>query len=275
LGDQYDSGESHDRSKWINDDGRIVHPNAPQGWGGLGRFRFDNSLGRDPAFYPPVSHHQSAAARYRILTEEEKKALRTRWTLGNPPPVTVAATHMIRGAKVIILDDGTTSDTAIDAKTGLAIASLVIPGTRVKGPRGDPTKRKVIELLGPIPVTTFTIQTVYGPGATARGISGYGRGTTWDDKENGDLTLGFHESCHREDILKFIREVSPPPVFTGRVGMTEAEYDKAKADFSAALTSYKTRVTEYTVSRTDEVGSPTKTEYLAAKNAARQPSPTP
>jgi hypothetical protein len=264
------SGDCRDRSSWINDDGDIVHPNAPRGWGGPGRFRYGNCLGRDQEFFPPVSHHQAAEARYRILSDADKEKLRTMWQRANPPPVTVAQTLTINGVRVNILADTTTNSTGVidfteaGARTNLKMAPMTMPKAYLSGPANDPSSWTVKKLLDPLPVITFTIQTVYDPGAKAEDKSAYGRGTTWEDGWNGDITLGFHESCHRADHLEFLR-THAPPVFGGKVGMTEAQYKQAWTNFGAACTAYHKKMDEYTEAHTDEVGEPTKSEYVARK----------
>jgi hypothetical protein len=48
--------------------------------------------------------------------------------------------------------------------------------------------------------STITIQTAYATGVGPDQLSGYGRGTTTEDVRNGDVTLGFHESCPQERL---------------------------------------------------------------------------
>jgi hypothetical protein len=264
-------GWHHCDSPWINEDNRVVHPYAPRGLGGPGRFRYGSSLGLDLEFYPPVSHHQSAEARYHLLSDAEKYALSGKWPNGkaprNPPPVVVPGKEKIRGAVVIIKADGTTDDPAVKgaAITTPLFGDVMIPGTHSDHANPDPNKQRVDRLTGPLPVITITIQTVYGKGAAADMISGYGRGTTLEDIVRGDITLGFHESCHREDFLIFLRSVKKPPVFAGRAGMTQAQYDQARRNFAQAYSDYHDEMLAFSTARTDQVGMPTKREYEEAK----------
>jgi hypothetical protein len=81
----------------------------------------------------------------------------------------------------------------------------------------------------------FTVQTKYGPEVKATDNSAYGRGTTDDDKKNGNTSVGFHESCHRENYLEYIK-AHPVP------------------DTDDELKTYLENMHEDTESKTDEVG---------------------
>lgn len=115
--------------------------------------------------------------------------------------------------------------------------------------------RKIIQKLnGPVVIKgTVRIQTVYGPNADPAHDSAYGRGTSVDDEKNGDTSLGFHESCHRDDYISYLK-TKPLPKFGGRIGMTEREYNQAAADFQKALQKYFEEMDRVSDARTDEVG---------------------
>jgi hypothetical protein len=171
----------------------------------------------------------------------------------NPPPTTVASTSTISGAEVSVLDDAR-QGTGSGADTSLDIEAGEIPSYAFDG------HNKVTQLDGAIPVPKISIQTLYSPGSKPTDISGYGRGTTDDDKKAGNVTVGFHESCHRSDYLQFIKD-SPLPVFAGKVGMTVAQYKAAASTYKDALKAYRDKVKKYTKDRTDEVGSPPQSQY--------------
>jgi hypothetical protein len=109
---------------------------------------------------------------------------------------------------------------------------------------------------------TLRIVTTYGRGATPAGISGYGRGTTTEDVAAGDTSLGFHEGRHGLDFMRYITE-HPFPVFTGTVGMAQADFDQAMTDYVAARTQYATDLGRDSVLSTDCVGA-----TIDASNAA-------
>lgn len=109
---------------------------------------------------------------------------------------------------------------------------------RLTGTRGHLT---VASVTGP-PTPIATLRTSFVRGANTAGQSGYGRGTTAEDKAGAKVTpasgsLGFHESRHSQAFLDFLRK-NPPPKFTGKVGDTQAV-------FEAALTQWKADVRDY------------------------------
>jgi len=104
------------------------------------------------------------------------------------------------------------------------------------------------------PYGTLTIQTAYGPHATPSDRSAYGRGTTDQDVANGNNTLGFHESCHREDYLSYLRN-NPLPEFTGRIGMTTDDFRAALEAFHKAINTYFEAMDQYSQAHTDCVGT--------------------
>lgn len=171
----------------------------------------------------------------------------------NSPPVTVVGSSTINGTVVTVLDDARqTTDSG--AHTGFAIDAGHVPR------HGFDKNNKITQLDGPIPVATIKIQTLYSPGSKSTDISGYGRGTTDDDKKTGNVTVGFHESCHRADYFQYVKD-NAFPQFTGKIGMKVAEYKAAAAAYLDALQTYRNKVEAYTKDRTDEVGSPRQSQY--------------
>jgi hypothetical protein len=102
-------------------------------------------------------------------------------------------------------------------------------------------------------IFTCVIKTVYGPKAKPEQPSAYGRGTTTSDEAAGDTTLGFHESCHRADLLEFFQK-QPLPTYRGRVGMSEAEFNGANRTFAKEFAAYFDKMRKFSDNRTDEVG---------------------
>jgi len=101
---------------------------------------------------------------------------------------------------------------------------------------------------------TITIQTNYAADSNASTLSCYGRGTTDADVKNRDITLGFHESCHRADYQDYLKNHALPDPPAMSVGMKATDYDTAAAAFSAALTKYYNDMDADSVQKTDEVG---------------------
>lgn len=101
---------------------------------------------------------------------------------------------------------------------------------------------------------TLTIQTVYAAGAGPNTLSGYGRGTTDSDVRNRDITLGFHESCHRNDYVAYLQSHKLPNPPQLAIGMTRAEHHTAISAFGAQLHAYVKAMEAESVANTDEVG---------------------
>jgi hypothetical protein len=101
---------------------------------------------------------------------------------------------------------------------------------------------------------TVTLQTKYAGGSGRETLSGYGRGTTDDDRRNGDITLGFHEGCHRNDYAKYLRDNQLPDLPVLAVGMTVTEFRKATAHFGKKLRSYFKAMERQSKTATDAVG---------------------
>lgn len=101
---------------------------------------------------------------------------------------------------------------------------------------------------------TIEIQTLYARGVKPDAYSCYGRGTAVGDVRAGNVTLGFHEACHRDDFVAYLKThplPDPPPL---AVGMTEAQFRQALGDFQEAFNTYFQDMEHDSFTRTDEVG---------------------
>jgi len=124
------------------------------------------------------------------------------------------------------------------------------PGFRYMNPK----TKIVTEIIGLARLHfTVKIQTFYGPGVDPAHDSMYGRGTTPADKEAGNTSLGFHESCHRKDFVDYLRK-TPLPVFDGKLGTTESEFIRAGDAWGVAIDKYLAGMDKYSARQTDEVG---------------------
>jgi len=157
------------------------------------------------------------------------------------------ATLEVSGASVTILPDNTTDDEALagSAETSGGIAGWSIPGFQ--------SEDGVITSFDEVNAPTVRIQTTYGPGASATDTSGYGRGTTEEDTETGDTSLGFHEGSHGQTTLDYLGNHALP-LFTGEVGMTEAEFEAARTAYNTAMTEYAADMGEHQITTVDCVG---------------------
>jgi hypothetical protein len=70
----------------------------------------------------------------------------------------------------------------------------------------------------------------------------------------GDVTLGFHESCHRADYVAYLKTNTLPDPPALAIGMTEGAYKAAVAAFRKALADYTKDMEQQSKSNTDEVG---------------------
>ena len=107
------------------------------------------------------------------------------------------------------------------------------------------------------------IQTTYKLGINPKDPSGYGRGTTSPDRSAGNTSLAFHEQCHGEDIVQYLKDHSLPK-FEGRIGLTVSQFRQAIHDWSAALDMYLKDMNRFSEINTDCVGT-TIDQYSKSK----------
>ena len=200
-------------SLWSGWQGLAAHPSSPAGGGGPGAFASPGSLNGNASagsrlgtpshpgapsakFLTPIVHHTMLAMGQPGQQSANK---------ANPPPATVPGTSPVKSGEqevtLEILADAHVHTLKDDeGKDRTDIAETVPAYSWSGGPDG-------IKI-------TVTIQTTYASDAKATDISGYGRGTTSSDIAAGDITLGFHESCHREDFTERLKQV-PVPIQPG------------------------------------------------------------
>lgn len=102
---------------------------------------------------------------------------------------------------------------------------------------------------------TIYLKTFYKKGVDKNAPSGYGRGTTPDDKKAGNISLKFHESQHGKDIQDYIT-ANPLPTVKLKFPATQAQYDAAKTKLAEAIAAYSLAVQTHSEQHTDEVGNP-------------------
>lgn len=195
----------------------------------------------------------------------------------NPPPITAPSKTTVKqettaeaefDVSVEVVADGSdpklpagTAETSFD--NGVVVVTPQIAWEEQHG------KKIVTKLNTPLSVKgVITVHTRYGTGASANQPSGYGRGTTDEDIKARNTSLGFHESCHRVDMLGYLASI-PLPAFDGKVGMETKTFTQAGSDFRARMNSYFTAMQRQSELSTDEVG------YTKAKYEAFGPKPTP
>jgi hypothetical protein len=153
----------------------------------------------------------------------------------------------INGVKVVIEPDsrgpvppGASAETTIDLRYSL-------PGM-------DHKNGKVSKVNGSATVVV-SFRTQYLPDVSPEATSGYGRGTTADDKKSGHTTLKFHEASHSAEAIAYLHE-HPLPQFSARVGMTVAEFNKAKNEFIKHITVYREKMINANKQAVDCAGKP-------------------
>jgi len=158
-------------------------------------------------------------------------------------PLTGEVRFLLNGVQVIILPDGTQN--AVGGKTNYH-PRYATPGFSHRG--------GLVTEFTPPNTPEISIQTLYGPAASPTSTSAYGRGTTVDDRTKGNTSLGFHEGEHGRDFLAFIR-ANPIPTFTGRVGMSIADFEAARQQYQSALATYFANLGADSERLTDCVGT--------------------
>ena len=122
-----------------------------------------------------------------------------------------------------------------DTSNGLAMVSSVTKAAKASG--------------------VLAIQTAYKKKNAEYMISGYGRGTTADDIKAGDVTLGFHESCHRNDFIHYLNTQKLPD-FEGTPGMVAQDYNDDWKAFMDAFLDLPRVIGDWSKPLTDDVGFP-------------------
>lgn len=279
-------------SPWVGWSGVAAHPDAPLGGGGPGGFSSAASLGFEGNNADPIAHPQSPVARYRTLTGEDIQKLRDQGVLiaeglepaeagptANAPPVTQPTTfritRVVAGKEDIevlveVLADGKDLRGGRDwnAATSLDPKGLhpSYPTWEISDADADKPKsqQRILRLVGVYSITgSVTIQIKYGALAKPDSPAAYGRGTTSQDKQKGDTTVGFHESCHVSDYTSWLKSRALPS-FAGRVGMTVTQYENACTACDAAIEKYFADAEAASKTNTDEVGNPTLSAYKVA-----------
>lgn len=261
---------------WVSSGGVPSHPDAPAGSGGPGVFRpaahVDGPGGRSES----LPHPATQQGKQHQLSDDEQVTLNKSATVPttatvplktNPPPVTKAEARSITRTQgttvtkvtVQILADTTSGSVAGEAHTGIDTLAVVQTDPAIQL---DANNIVIAETSRATFSGTLSIQTKYKPGAKPEGKSAYGRGKTKADVTNGDVTLGFHESCHRKDFFDWYTTKSFPQ-FKGKAKMTLTNYDKKLEEWKAAWKQFGKDASAASYQSTDNVGDPTESQHSA------------
>ncbi len=235
---------------WLNQSGRVAHPDSPLGAGGGGNFRPPSTLGSTlggellPDPQAPESRHVEPDLVTLAANAQAAKAVR------QPPPRVAAnaAPEVAQGILTLKLLADASGVSGI--KGALTSFSEVNNGAQVII-HSDDTGHvdKVTNDLA----WTIDIITEYGSG-DPDGDAAYGRGTTQSDENAGQVTLGFHESCHRADLLNYFRTEAIPVLdidFANKKIKT-ADAEKARSTYTTAWKTYFAKARKFSITNTDE-----------------------
>lgn len=252
---EYVPGSQPAADPWLGWSDRVAHPASPAGGGGPGFFRPAGATGSDGGFGAALADPQSPAARLVDPIELQDKAV----ALADPPALPAPEvkkdeTKTVGGIIVVIKKDENNATGVTDADTDLNLKTGV--------PGRDVNEKDIVTKINGTSAITGTISTKYGKGSAPNDLSAYGRGTTKADKAAGNVTLGFHESCHRQDFLTYLAN-NPMPTFTGKVGMSATDFDAAGVKYLAAVDAYHSALLAKSEADTDEVGNPTRSAYFS------------
>lgn len=251
-----DPFESVRHTLWSGWLGGLAHPGSPAGGAGPGGSSQPGPLGRDvpdPAGDDVSMHPLSPAVRLATLDLGKGSPKASKRSKGSAPTTQPKKLKVRSGGQevnVVILDDART-DTLPD-ENGRARDDTAMTRPRYSY-TVSPTGRLDI---------TVSIQTTYARKAHATDTSAYGRGTTDDDKNAGNTTLGFHEQCHREDFIDYLQENPVPTASSGAGGMRA---------LTAALKDYFDNMESYSLEHTDETGTTKTEERRSEQSGSRAP----
>ena len=237
---------------WLATDGRVVHPDAPAGGGGPGYFRVaghSTAQGDAEQLAHPDSPRASALDVFDLNRAERLSGTEVKRQA--PPEVKQAQTQTIRGMTVTVQPD----ESGI-AGVGSALTDVHQHSGGAAYVHSKDTGKILSWTVLPYQVD---IVTQYGTG-TPNADAAYGRGTTEKDIETGNVTLGFHESCHRADMLAYLTG-HPLPAAPSKTGITTDEGDTLIAAYTTAVDAYFQAARDHSVKVTDETGKPTKTAF--------------
>lgn len=262
---------------WISREGEVVHPDAPAGSGGLGRFRAAGSLGSGTTEPGIVRDPKAPSVRFEGLSGDEKAealdgGVKVTEPERNAPPTTTPEQFDLKAhkspnrveikSKGKIVADGKKPNPAGDAGARTLLDPSAVKATppQYALPEGAPDppldSQKITGVVGKIVVTgDATIQVQYGDEAKPKNGAAWGRGTTATDVAAKDTTVGFHESCHVADYKSYLSGTAIPIPETIFSAKTVGEWNTAAAAIDAAIEKHFQDCEDASRAKTDEVGT--------------------
>jgi hypothetical protein len=227
----------------------VTSPKAPLGGGGLGNFVPERPLKlsegdlHSPWQPSPLGMNPN---------ETQLKAPKPTKPPPTSTPRSIGVIKEIQNAFVDYKIEGAVMADGVK-NTAAAVTDFIVP--EHKSPEYDSKDGKITNFCGKFTFKgTIQIQTFYCSGVKPTDLSCYGRGTTTRDVENRDITLGFHESCHRDDFTVYLKSNTLPDPPEMHIGMSVDVYEKATREFKRSLEQFFADMKADTKSQTDEVG---------------------
>lgn len=240
---------------WQGWTGNLAHPHSPSGSGGPGGFYATGPLsddlgtesGEDSEFVPPHPDAPGPLQGNNIPKTTGGKSNSA------PKQVNDDAAVVLLKKKDVFLDVEVKYQIMAD-EIGLGIGggvtSFAIPFPEFSPPdkpnKGDPGTMTWN--------ATIEIRTKYESDKMRDLYSCYGRGTTSADREAGDITVGFHESCHRNDYVNHLETNGLPALPNLKPGMSINDFNREQNKFTRAYNKYEPAMKQKSVKDTDEVG---------------------
>jgi hypothetical protein len=237
--------------EWVGWTELVAPPSAPVGGGGPGHFSPRLPLN------PNADGDLPGPSRLGPIGAEPLDTPASAPKPANVPPVTIPASlGTIKEVQNEFVDYKIEAEIVADGSGGVTTgAETSFAKVSSTSPSYDALDGKITKFNGKFTFKgTIQIQTKYAADSNASTLSCYGRGTTNTDVVNRDITLGFHESCHRDDYQAFLKAHALPDPPTMNVGMKSSDYDKAAATFGTAVNKYYADMKADSISKTDDVG---------------------
>lgn len=240
---------------WVGWSGIVAHPDSPLGSGGPGGFSPRFPLNADSASDLPSSMQPGPLG--AVPLDAPAAAPKPAPKPANPAPTTtVESLGVQKEVQSDLVDYKIEAEVVADGTGGVTTgADTSFTKIASTAPEYDADGGKITKFKGKFTFKgTIRIETKYAADSNANSLSCYGRGTTDTDVANRDISLGFHESCHRADYKAYLsaNKLPDPPAMS--IGMKATDYDKAAAAFSASLTKYWADMTADSIKKTDDVG---------------------
>jgi hypothetical protein len=235
---------------WLGWTQTVAHPSTPLGAGGPGNFAPRSPLNADEGSDLPSPWRPGP-----LGTDPIAIPTGTPTPANAPPATTPKSLGVLKQAQNDFADYKIEGEIVADGSGGTTGATTSFTRLASNSPSYDSDGVKITKFSGKFTFKgTIQIQTKYAADSNSSSLSCYGRGTTDTDVKSRDITLGFHESCHRADYEAYLKAHALPDPPAMSIGMKATDYDAATVAFNKALNKYYADMEADSVSKTDDVG---------------------